>query len=345
MTSPFTSYVRGAIRRGADYLVSQQDKDGFWREFHLQPGASEAWTTAWVGWCLAGAEVDSRCRARAIESCRLAREALCHSKREGAWGYNRGTGPDADTIAWVLRFFSACGMRTDAAAYLAPYIDPGGGVHTFREASLGSWTDAHDDVAANAGLALFTDPSSRLLAARIKQRLVGRFPGQTFWWSTPTYGVAWAVRFLCACSRFSYDMRTTALNWLSGLPETDAAFEVAHRLLAVAELEGTTYASLALVNQLLDLAGPGGWPGSSLLLVPPREGGAQATSNAELRSLITTSICVRVLSEWVQRHTACGQDEAIKAVPYRKPDSRVAVMQTADHGLGSDPDHTAQLIG
>src|SRR5207245_6691366 len=90
------------------------------------------------------------------ESCQRAAAAVWRSQREGGWGYNRGTGPDADTSAWVLRFLSACGFGVEPTSYLAPYIDPGGGVHTFREPGFGSWTDAHDDVAANAGLALLT---------------------------------------------------------------------------------------------------------------------------------------------------------------------------------------------
>src|SRR5437868_12454454 len=65
----------------------------------------------------------------------------------------------------------------------------------------------------------------------------------------------------------------------------------------------------SLVNLLLDLAGPNSWPGSSLLLVPPRDAGSQPLPNPELRGLITTSICVRVLSEWGSRRCAtCRQD-------------------------------------
>lgn len=307
MTSPFREYVEAAISKGIDYLILHQDKDGFWREFDLQPGASECWTTAWVGWCLTQATCADHLRQSRVEACcRRALAALWHARREAGWGYNRATGPDADTISWVLRFSAACGMRTDPVAYLAPYIDPGGRVHTFRESEFGSWSDAHDDVAANVGLALLTAPDAQVLTARVKQYLCGHFPGQTFWWSTPTYGVAWIVRFLSAAGGLPDGIRSSADNWISGLAETDVPMEVAHRLLAIAETDITGRASVVLVNQLLDLAGADGWPGSSLLLVPPRDGVGEAAPNAELRGLITTALCVCVLSEWIYRGAPSG---------------------------------------
>jgi hypothetical protein len=64
-------------------------------------------------------------------------------------------------------------------AYLAPYIDAGGGVHTFRELGFGAWTDAHDDVAATAGLALLTAGPRAPAVDRIQRHLTRRFPCET----------------------------------------------------------------------------------------------------------------------------------------------------------------------
>lgn len=300
MRSPFEQAVQAAIYRGVDFLLQQQDEDGFWREFDLEPGASESWATAWVGWCLTRAFSGGRTRQLQIrESCKRAAATLWCSRRDGGWGYNRGTGPDADTTSWVLRFLSACGFRIEPAMYLAPYIDPGGAVHTFREPGFGSWTDAHDDVAANVGLALVTSSKARPQVARVRHRLARRFPGETFWWSTPTYGAAWALRLLSASGGFSQRIRKAAQTWIAALPESTSSFEVAHRLIAVAEAETSNCAAVALVNQLLDLAGSDGWAGSSFLLVPPRDIGPQSAPNPELRGLLTTAICVRTLSEWI----------------------------------------------
>jgi hypothetical protein len=292
-----------------DFLLDQQDRDGFWREFELQPGASEAWTTAWVGWCLTRAAVEGRGQQfRIRQACTRVAATLWASRRDGRWGYNRGTGPDADSTAWVLRFLSGCGGRVEPAAYLAPYIDADGGVHTFREHGFGSWTDPHDDVAANAGLALLATPAGRPLAARILRRLARRFPCETFWWSTPTYGSAWAIRFLKAGGGLSPHIRAATQDWIAGLPEAMSAFEVAHRLMAALATDLPGGVAVALVNQLLDLAGPRGWPGASFLLVPSRDPGPQSAPHPELRGLLTTAICVLTLSEWIvgARHRIVG---------------------------------------
>jgi hypothetical protein len=296
--SPFEESVHAAVCTGVDTLLLQQDRDGFWREFDLQPGASEGWTTAWVGWCLNRAAVDPARRARIRDAYARAARRLCQSTG-GGWGYNGRTGPDADTTSWVLRFLNASGVRVDPVAHLARYIDAGGGVHTFREPGFGAWTDAHDDVAANAGLALLTVPRSRPITDRIRRRLVGGFPGETYWWSTPTYGIAWTLRFLQASGGVPVDVAARGGAWLSDLPASDSAFEIAHRIVSAAALGACPGAAFSLVNQLLDAAGPQGWAGGSFLLVPPHEGGAPAAPNPERRALLTTSICVAVLSEWL----------------------------------------------
>jgi hypothetical protein len=299
MRSLFQRCVQSAIRKAVDALLEQQDKDGFWHEFDLKPGPSDAWTTAWVGWCLCRTlGIDLRQEARIRQSCRYAASVVWSSRAQGGWGYNRSTGPDADTTAWVLRFLSSCGYRVDPTGYLAPYVDPGGGVHTFRELDFGAWTDAHDDVAANAGLALATSSASRLIAP-VRERLVQRFPIVTYWWSTSTYGLAWCVRFLNASGGLPCKVRSLARSSIFNLQESESAFEAAHQILAVLETEQSSTAALALVNRLLDLAGPQGWEGSSCLLVPGRKEGEPSHPNPEVRALLTTSICARVLSEWI----------------------------------------------
>ena len=296
--APFERSVEAAIAGGVDYLLQLQDRDGFWREFDLPPGASESWTTAWVGWCLTGALAGhDRRGARVRDACARAAATVYRARREGGWGYNRTTGPDADTTSWVLRFLKGTGFRLEPAAYLAPYIDAGGGVHTFREPNFGTWTDAHDDVAANAGLALLATPASLSLAERVRRRLGRGFSVDTFWWSTSTYGVAWTLRFLHASGGVPADIARHGQEWIASLPESSSSFEVAHRMIA-ASATGAC-GTVSLVTQLLDLHETDGWPGSSFLLVPDRETGHASEANLELRGLLTTALCVRLLTEWV----------------------------------------------
>lgn len=300
MRSRFQEAVGTTIGTGIDFLLQEQDPDGFWREFDLAPGSSESWTTAWVGWCLTQAVPTSpRQRFQIKTACTRAARAVWQARCADGWGYNRRTGPDADSTAWVLRFLTACGAHLRPTEYLVPYIDPEGGVHTFREARYGSWSNGHDDVAANAGLALIASPAGHHLMKRIHDRLVRRFPVKTFWWSTPTYGVAWTLCLLNARGGLSYPIRQTAWSWMSSLPDSMSGFEIAHRLMAVSQIEPTGHTAFTFVDQLLDLSQPHGWHGSSFLLVPPYDAGLQPLPNPEQRGLLTTALCVRTLSDWM----------------------------------------------
>jgi hypothetical protein len=233
-------------------------------------------------------------------ACLRAAKALVGCRVKGGWGYNRKTGADADTTAWVLRLLSGISGPQNVAHWLSPFIDSGGGVHTFQEPAFGSWTDAHDDVAANAGLALLSNPSSHALATAIRGRLLHRFPWQTFWWSTEIYGIAWGLRFMQYSGGLPPQIQQQAFAWLEQLPETSSPFENAHRLMAHMQLNNN---GVHLVNSILDANVRGTWPSSTTLLVPPHEDGPRAQPNSELRAILTTAICVRVLSEWLQQNT------------------------------------------
>ncbi|WP_167088725.1 hypothetical protein [Massilia frigida] len=301
MPAPFERAIRAAIAGGIDYLLSQQDGDGFWREFDLAPGPSEAWTTAWVGWCLTGAaERGPAARVRVQAALARACRAVMSAKGDAGWGYNRRTGADADSTAWALRFCAAQGMALDGAGLLAPYIDAGGGVHTFVEPGWGRWTDAHDDVAANAGLALLAMPKAGATLQRIVRRVIERCPGHTFWWSTQAYCIAWGLRLVSACpAQAPGGLPPGFRRALDALAGPASCFDVAHRLLAALALHDAGAAN-SWCAVLLDQWQAPAWPGSPVLLVPDRTTATPLDPQAEMKALLTTSICVRALSEFLR---------------------------------------------
>ncbi len=81
--------------RQSSSWFQQQHPDGCWRDYQLEPGASEAWTTAVVLWSLAGAQPCSV----ALPSVRAAMDALHALQKPAGWGYNRHTAADADSTA------------------------------------------------------------------------------------------------------------------------------------------------------------------------------------------------------------------------------------------------------
>lgn len=334
MQTPFDRLVHDAIEGGVTALLSMQDADGLWREFDLKPGASQAWTTAWVGWCLRRCMGQAACtsggvvpgwataaRQRALaDACGRAARAVIALRGPRGWGYNRASGADADSTAWVLRFLAACGAGMDPLPWLAPYVDAAGGVHTFVDEGHGRWTDAHDDVAATVGLALLHGPASRPLARRIAAGLAHRWPVRTFWWSTPAYGRAWCLRLLAALPGGGAPaaLQVEALSWLRSQPAPTDAFEAAHRLMMATQL-GDRRCADVLATQLLDLANsggwPGGWPGACHLLVPSRNDGADGADDAdtphrEIRGLLSTSLSVMALTEFVAGHEKTPGREA-----------------------------------
>src|SRR5207253_672595 len=114
----------------------------FWRDYNLQPGPSDVWATAWIGSCLCGCRSFNDSTGRALA---MAVRAISSAVKQGGWGYNRSTGPDADSTAWTCRFLAACNvpLRSMTKEALSRYVDTSGAAHTFCEPGAGSWGEAH----------------------------------------------------------------------------------------------------------------------------------------------------------------------------------------------------------
>src|SRR6516165_2668721 len=93
------------------FLLERQDDEGLWRDYALEPGSSEAWTTSYVGAAVAILAPRSRALQRA-------RAAVAGRRRDDGWGYNSATACDADSTAWSLRF-----LQTQSGSALVRYID------------------------------------------------------------------------------------------------------------------------------------------------------------------------------------------------------------------------------
>lgn len=91
-----------AIKAAHFFLLESQDKEGCWRDFATAAYESEDWTTAYVSWSLNSVgKLPNEAMQKAISWLQESRFT------EGGWGYHRGVVVDADSTAWVLRFFSS----------------------------------------------------------------------------------------------------------------------------------------------------------------------------------------------------------------------------------------------
>jgi hypothetical protein len=301
--------VSNVVQRGIHCLLLRQSPDGFWRDYHLPPGMSEAWSTAWVGWCLASCSPPSRSEVRTC--LQKALRAVCGCYGSGGWGYNRTKGSDADSTAWAVRFLSVAGISAGpAAARLESFLDLHGRAHTFLERDAGTWGDAHPDVTAMVGLALLAAQPSGHSIARVREAVLRtREPGagwQSFWWTTNTYATYWSVEFLRRSGGLPAEVGSEIQQWLQHKSDlTASAFELSHRLLLAIALRlcGDPLVEM-LVDGLLELfEANNGWPPSAHLLVPSRSDGADLRNVGfhDSEGLMTTAIASHALTQWVKQ--------------------------------------------
>ena len=301
----FFADIDQAIARAVLSLLKRQDPDGCWRDYSLSPGRSEAWSTAWTGWCLAHADA----RPEAVGAIRRAASALMRHGRAAGWGYNSVTEADADSTAWAIRFLGTVvpPAARSGARILDRYIDGCGEAHTFLEPQNGAWSNAHADVTPVVGLALL---AARCLPDRVDRiqrailvRSLESWPPKTFWWANPGYGLAWTLAFLAAVQSLRPGLAQTSEGWLESQEFAPDAMGQAIELLAWTALAKWNHPrAIAVGCHLLGDLSNDGWPGSARLLVPlqhadssPDAGKCGPFSDS---GIMTTSIAVAALARW-----------------------------------------------
>jgi hypothetical protein len=301
--------VTDAVQQAEQFLVREQHPDGCWRDYQLEPGASEAWTTAVVLWSLACVQPCSV----ALPSVRAAVDALHALQKTTGWGYNRHTAADADSTAWTCRVLTALSSRSDlpAAALLRPFILDDGSSQTFcGKERFGSWAGYHADVQPMIGIALVrlfaatNDPALPVLIRLMRSCCMVSVKPEgwsSFWWTTDAYAIACNLEFLQSSGGIPGSIAHSAANWLADAVAPQSAFEAAQYLM-IALLTGTEmekYIAYLMDTQLDD----GSWPSSGVLLVPAQFNERQTIQQAafaDIRRLMSTAMALislkRVLS-------------------------------------------------
>jgi hypothetical protein len=183
-----------AARAAIHYLLTQQNRDGHWKEYSLPVGKSDAWVTGYVGFALARAAKLGPSLNSGLDTYLAAFRAsnwLRGSRTyKSGWGYNSHTGPDADSTAWVLRLLLCLGIPADRGdvEFLLSRLCAEGGFATYD--GPGYWGAAHPDVTPAVFLGLPLEVRST-----IEQRVVDylhsvRAPDGTwpsYWWRTCHY--------------------------------------------------------------------------------------------------------------------------------------------------------------
>jgi hypothetical protein len=262
------------VQAAVDFLLARQQPDGLWRDYALPPGASDAWTTSYVGLALAPFP-------RAAAAVALARNAVAALRRADGWGYNSTTASDADTTSFALRF--AGGDRR----VLRRFLDRDGCAHTFVGAQFGSWSWVHADVTAAVGLALAN-------AQQVRAALLGMRGANgvwcSFWWTTDAYATARSLELLAATGGIPAHVIVDTRAWLVAAPPAESAFEAAQLL------QAATFVGARRDGELVSFReADGGWPASPALLTPSQSDGTPGVPHADLNRLLTTASALTAL--------------------------------------------------
>lgn len=296
--------VTTAVRQADQFLLAHQDAEGMWRDYDLEPGRSEAWTTACVGWALE--------RPPAAESSRdaLARgaAALLRIRKPQGWSYNRETAVDADSTAWAIRLLAALDAfgELSPVEFLLPFLNPGGGARTFLSAErFGSWGAVHSDVTPVVGLALIAAAAPRQVVETVREAvLAARVPNSgwnAFWWSCDAYATAQNLELLAASGGIPRDVRRQVAACLATADDPATPFEAAQHLTIAVRLSGPrSPLAFRLVERLLAWrSADHGWPPSPVLQVPQQANPAHASIHADREGLMTSAMAVGALKGWL----------------------------------------------
>ena len=179
-----------AINKAAHYLLTQQHSHGYWQDYHLPVGSSDAWVTGYVGYVLTEIRhwlpVEPYCQALT-----KAAKWLKHQRHYNVgWGYNGVTGADADSTAWVLRFLGKLNEHIDNKnlCFLMQHYKPNQGFATYL--TLDAWGNPHPDVTANVCLCLIQYNQALNHSALMNCLNFFRFADGTwpaYWWRTCHY--------------------------------------------------------------------------------------------------------------------------------------------------------------
>ena len=256
------------------FLLCHRHQNGLWGDFRSGRGVSDEWLSAVVAWALAGTrEADILIQLDSTVSALRRRQ-----RANGGWGFSSTIAPDADSTAWVLRFFSTLGIRDRAfergLEFLREYLLPDGGIATYivgqdipateeeRRGGVGGWHVAHACVAANAAEFLGDSAKAWLVD---NQNADGSWTAH--WWRNDMLATALATETLV---KLDPTAGRRARAWAlcqkaEGLPACDRAWLV--RLLRDGDQEQRSRGRSLLEGLRAEQRLEGSWPASAILLV------------------------------------------------------------------------------
>lgn len=221
--------IEEAINKAAGFLLSKQNKAGWWIDFETLAGFSDEWVSAYVACALADTGIKSA--EKPVSECwkRLTSRRFISN----GWGYNRKVPSDTDTTGWALYLAEKTKNLNHyrakrALKYLRKAITPEGGIPTYpREAgirffthlkkgvSFNGWCSPHLCVTSSvANLDSFKD--CKRLIAYLRDTQLDDGYWRSYWWCEKEYATCFAVKALARQNDLGDFQRIKrALEWSS----------------------------------------------------------------------------------------------------------------------------------
>ncbi|HEY9666226.1 MAG TPA: prenyltransferase/squalene oxidase repeat-containing protein, partial [Coleofasciculaceae cyanobacterium] len=278
------SPIERAIDRGIVFLLISRDHQGWWKDFFLPAGASDAWVTGYVGTVLAGNGNPHAQNAAKNAWTLLAQQ---DSNREG-WGYHKEVPADADSTLWGLQLAQVLGRESEVPAqrghrFLRRHLKPDGGLTTYEQepairkyvqmppglVSFDGWFHSHTCVtAAAASLREWQDAVTPYLLSQ--QQADGSW--HSYWWFEDEYCTALAMSVVQEPERLERAVnwgRDRLLHWLEADHPSEFAIAWCLQILSRDDTHATQEAIKRGVEFLLARQrSNGSWSPSAKLRVP-----------------------------------------------------------------------------
>jgi hypothetical protein len=294
-----TGKIEESLATGVRFLTSVQEADGRWIDYRLPVGSSDAWMTGYTSVALVAASAAVPAEP-ALEAARRGASWLARSRSyDAGWGFNRWTGPDADSTAWALLALDGSGFDIDAqdVGFLLAHWTAAGGVATYRHGPA-HWADPHPDVTPVALLALPANVAREVAEVTLDYlagvRLDdGSWP--SYWWTTGHYSTLRNLEVRAAFGRLGRD----ELPVVSELPSNRVCtpFDLAC-IVETAALVGAVSLAGPLADELAALQHESGdWSPSIALRVTDADADRpRGRVYPDIRGIHTTATAVRALS-------------------------------------------------
>lgn len=320
MPAEMADAISGAVEKAIAYLTKTQHSSGYWTDFWLKAGTSDAWVTAYTALMLSEVAAQlpssSRLAAQFANDCanRAADWLLDGAGPRLSWGYNATTAPDADTTAWAISLLAQLNrpIPSQALDFLQAHRSAEGLFRTYRfHPTEHQWAQPCVDVSLSVAYALLAanawslpqtvDYWERSLVPQ--QKATGEFSG--YWWAQSQFPTWLAWRLWKALGE--PDMPYSWPCELGDRLAANAAFSQACHYL-MAQPPQVELAHLCDQQQT-----DGSWASAPILRVPPSHQGLmqiRPVVNRDARRIFTTATILAAIAPHAKKPLSL---ESIKA--------------------------------